>query len=87
MNIVDAGVLGCNTMWSCGLMPTFWRNILSPSSGLKWGCWEVDSLCGFRRRTGLAGIGPSESRNEEEMVWANLKSHKLIVLIKIEHLI
>jgi hypothetical protein len=25
-------------------MPTFWRNILSPSSGLKWRCWEVEGF-------------------------------------------
>jgi hypothetical protein len=27
-------VLGFSTVYFCRLMPTFWRNILSPSSGL-----------------------------------------------------
>jgi hypothetical protein len=32
----DDVLLGFGTMYTCQWMPTFWRNILSPSSGLKW---------------------------------------------------
>jgi hypothetical protein len=37
---VDVGVLGCNTVLTCSWIPTFQRNILLPSSGLKMG-WYV----------------------------------------------
>jgi hypothetical protein len=33
--IVDVDLLGCNTMCTDRYIPTFWRNILPPSSGLK----------------------------------------------------
>jgi hypothetical protein len=33
-NGADIAVLGCDTVWTCRLIPTFWRNILSPSSAL-----------------------------------------------------
>jgi hypothetical protein len=55
-------------------MQTFRRNILSPSSVLKWGCWAVGSLYRVRKRTRLGGIGQPESRNEKETVWANTES-------------
>jgi hypothetical protein len=31
---VNVGLLGCNTMWTCRQIPTFWRNILPQSSAL-----------------------------------------------------
>jgi hypothetical protein len=36
-------------------MSTFWRNILSPSSGLKWPCLEMDIYIRAR-------IGPEEEK-------------------------
>jgi hypothetical protein len=33
--VVHVGLLGCNFMWNCRLIPVFWRNIPFPSSGLK----------------------------------------------------
>jgi hypothetical protein len=33
-DITDAGLLGCNAMWTSMQIPTFWRNTLPPSSGL-----------------------------------------------------
>lgn len=35
VNHVDVGLLGCNVLWTCRLIPTFRRNILSPPAGLK----------------------------------------------------
>jgi hypothetical protein len=32
---VDVDLLGCDAVWTCGQIPTFRRNILFPSSGLK----------------------------------------------------
>jgi hypothetical protein len=32
---VDVSLLGCDAVWTCIKMPTFRRNILSPSSVLK----------------------------------------------------
>jgi hypothetical protein len=39
----DIGLLGCNTMWTCRKIPTFWRNTLSPSSGqyVSQKCWYL----------------------------------------------
>jgi hypothetical protein len=31
---IHVGLLGCNIMWTCRHKPMFWRNILSPFSGL-----------------------------------------------------
>jgi hypothetical protein len=40
-------VLAPFTHWQ---MPTFQRDILSPSSGLKWQCWEVEGFTqGWRK--------------------------------------
>jgi hypothetical protein len=39
---VNIGLLGCNSVWTCRQIPTFQRNILLPSSGLKYvplKCW------------------------------------------------
>jgi hypothetical protein len=33
-------VLSCDTTWTCRQI-TFQRDLLPPSSGLKWCCWEV----------------------------------------------
>jgi hypothetical protein len=63
--------VGSNTVWNCRKIPPFRRNILPPPSGLKEGCWEVDSSYRVWRRTRLVGIDQSELRNEEEMVQAN----------------
>jgi hypothetical protein len=35
--IDDVGLLGCNAVWTRMYIPTFWRNILVPSSDLKMG--------------------------------------------------
>jgi hypothetical protein len=37
-------LLGCDAVWTHRQVSTFRRNILSPSSGLKWWCWKVNSL-------------------------------------------
>jgi hypothetical protein len=36
-------VLDCGAKWTCRGGPTFWRNILPPSSGLK-----MDAVCSFK---------------------------------------
>jgi hypothetical protein len=41
-SIVEVMVFGA--MWICRLMPVFWRNMLSPSSGLKWQGREIKGL-------------------------------------------
>jgi hypothetical protein len=69
-NICDDDVLGFGT---CRLIsrPMFLRNVLSPSSGLKWQCWEVEGfILGKRKgrlmewanqRQGMrGGEGPSQ---------------------------
>jgi hypothetical protein len=33
---VGVGVLGSDTVWTCTRLPTCRKNILPPSSGLKW---------------------------------------------------
>lgn len=33
--IVDGGPLGCDAVWTCWWIPTFRKNILPPSSGMK----------------------------------------------------
>jgi hypothetical protein len=46
-------VLGFGAVWFCGLMPTFRRNALSSSLGLKRQSWELEGLCSVRgRKTG-----------------------------------
>jgi hypothetical protein len=47
---------------------------MSPSSGLKRRCWEVESFYGVKDRAGWGEMGKSESSNEEEMVPANTES-------------
>jgi hypothetical protein len=37
-------VLGLATVWTGWWKPTFRRSVQSPSSGLKWGCWESEGL-------------------------------------------
>jgi hypothetical protein len=32
--LFDCGLLGCDGLWTCWWVPTFWGNILPPSSGL-----------------------------------------------------
>jgi hypothetical protein len=53
-------------------IPTFWRNILSSSSGLKWGCWEVGSLYRVRRRTTLEGGKLASHSQEMRSRWHGL---------------
>jgi hypothetical protein len=42
-------------------MPTFLRNILSPSSGLKWQSWEVEGLYRISERK-AEGNGPNREK-------------------------
>jgi hypothetical protein len=43
---VYVGLLGCNTVWTCRLIPVFWRSILSPSSLHPWsGDITVLNIC------------------------------------------
>jgi hypothetical protein len=37
---VDVGLLGCIAVWTCRRIPTFRRNIPSPSSGM-----EMERVC------------------------------------------
>jgi hypothetical protein len=62
---------------SCGLAgktPVFRTNILSSSSGLKWGCWEMESLYRVKRKTRIGRPVQPELRNQEEIVWNNRES-------------
>jgi hypothetical protein len=64
-------VLGFGAMWICRLMPTFWRNMLSPSSGAEVTRQGIRGLISWRARVeGREPVGENMGKG----MWTNRES-------------
>jgi hypothetical protein len=75
IQLVDVGLLGCDTIWTCRQVPVYWMNMLPPFSLLK-----IDSL--FSSKTLLSTYKSSwhhkpEAQHQHLLCYDNFKPHIL----------
>jgi glucose-6-phosphate-specific signal transduction histidine kinase len=61
---VDVEMLGFGAIWICRLMPTFWRNMLSPSSGAEMTRSESESHYDWQSVSHSWCQAPSRTHNQ-----------------------
>jgi hypothetical protein len=72
---VICGLLGCDTVWSCGWLPAFWRNVMIPLHPEDGGDNASKMLVTTYKTTWHHN---PEDHNEHLQCFENLKSLKIV---------